>query len=158
AAAARLGDAVAQAQRRLADPGLYQPRSGLLMQAVLKIFRWFAAVLGLLVCGLLVVIGVLQTQPGRDLLAKKVAQALSSPDFIVTIEGLGGIVPYRMTAERIEIADRDGKYLTLRDFGLDISAGELLSGRAHIRSLSFAEIEMARSSTAPSTTPLTEYL
>jgi translocation and assembly module TamB len=129
------------------------------MHAVLKIFRWFAAVLGLLVCGLLVIIGVLQTPPGRALLAKTVAQAVSSPDFTVTIEGLGGIVPFRMTAERVEIADRDGTYLTVRDFSFDFSAAELLSGRAYIHSLSFGEIDMARLSTAPSsTTPFTEYL
>jgi translocation and assembly module TamB len=30
--------------------------------------------------------------------------------------------------------------------------------RLHIRSLSFAEIDMTRNSTAPSTTPLTDYL
>src|ERR1700730_14822945 len=33
-----------------------------------------------------------------------------------------------------------------------------MARRAHFRSLNFAEIDMARSSTAPSTTPWTEYL
>src|SRR5207302_1142977 len=49
-------------------------------------------------------------------------------------------------------------YLTLHDFGLEISPAGLLAGRLHIRSLRFAAIGMARSSTAPSTTPFTEYL
>jgi translocation and assembly module TamB len=74
------------------------------------------------------------------------------------MEGLRGFVPFHLQVDRIEIGDRDGTYLTLRDFGLDISAVALLAGRLHVRSLSFAEIDMARSSTAPSTTPLTEYL
>ena len=80
------------------------------------------------------------------------------PDFTVAIDGLGGIVPFGMTVERIDIGDRDGTYLTLHDAGLDISPSALLTGKAHIRSLTIAEIDMARSSTAPSTTPFTDYL
>src|SRR4029077_16534198 len=58
----------------------------------------------------------------------------------------------------IDIADRDGPYLSLHDFGLDIAAAALLAGRLHIRSLRFSAIDIARSSTPPSTTPFTEYL
>jgi translocation and assembly module TamB len=128
------------------------------MRAAGRVFRWVGAALGLLVAVLAAVFGGLQTPAGKGWLARTIAQAVSSPDFMVTIEGLSGIVPFRMTAERIKIADRDGTYLTLHDFGLDISATELLARRAHIRSLSFAQIDMARSSTAPSATPWTEYL
>ncbi len=83
---------------------------------------------------------------------------MSDPDFTIAIDGLNGIVPFRMTVERIDIGDRDGTYLTLRDAGLDISASALLAGKAHIRSLTIAEVDMARSSTAPSTTPFIDYL
>jgi hypothetical protein len=44
------------------------------------------------------------------------------------------------------------------DLHLDISAAALLAGQGRFRSLSVAEIDMARTTTAPSTTPLTEYL
>jgi translocation and assembly module TamB len=128
------------------------------MRGAVKTLRWFGAALGLLVVGLLAACGLAQTRAGQVWLARAIAQAVSSPDFSVTIEGLGGIVPFRPTVDRIEVADRDGPYLALHDFGLDISAADLLAGRLHIRSLSFAEIDMARLSTAPSTTPLTEYL
>ena len=128
------------------------------MRSAARALRWFGAALGLLIAVCLAVFGLLQTQAGRTWFAKTVAQATSDPDFTVAIEGLSGIVPFRLTVERIEIGDRDGVYLTLRDVGLDVSAAALLSRRLHIRSLSIGEIDMARSSTAPSTTPMTEYL
>src|SRR5206468_3418925 len=89
---------------------------------------------------------------------REIAQAVSDPDFTVAVDGLRGIVPFRMTVERIDIGDRDGAYLTLLDAGLDISPAALLTGKAHIRSLTIAEVDMARSSTAPSTTPFIDYL
>ena len=128
------------------------------MHTIARAFRWLGAVLGLLIVVMLAAFGLLQTRTGQAWLAKTIAQTVSSPDFAVSVEGLRGFVPFRLQVDRIEIGDRDGIYLTLHDFGLDLSAAELLAGRAHIRSLSFAEIDMARSSTAPSTTPLTEYL
>jgi translocation and assembly module TamB len=127
------------------------------MRSAARALRWFGTTLGLLIAICLAAFGLLQTQAGRTWFARTVAQAISDPDFTVAIEGLGGIVPFRVTVETIEIGDRDGVYLTLRDVGLDVSAVALLSRRLHIRSLSFGEIDMARSSTAPSTTPVTEY-
>jgi translocation and assembly module TamB len=128
------------------------------MRSVARALRWFGAALGLLIAICLAVFGLLQTQAGRTWFVKTVAHAVSDPDFTVAIEGLNGLVPFRLTVETIEIGDRDGVYLTLRDVGLDVSAVALLSRRLHIRTLSFDEIDMARSSTAPSTAPVTEYL
>jgi translocation and assembly module TamB len=128
------------------------------MRSAARALRWFGAALGVLIAVFLALFGLLQTQAGRTWFARTVAQAISDPDFTVGIEGLGGIVPFRVTVERIEIGDRDGVYLTLRNVGLDVSAVALLSRRLRIRLLSFGEIDMARSSTAPSTTPVTEYL
>ena len=127
------------------------------MRTIARVFCWLGAALGLLLAILLGAFGVLQTRVGQASLAETVAQTVSSPDFAVSVEGLHGIVPFHFTIDRIDIADRDGTYITLRDFGLDISAAALLAGRLEILSLSFAELEMARSSTAPSTTPLTGY-
>src|SRR5712692_4585731 len=127
------------------------------MRAAARVFRWLSAAFGLLIAFILAAFGLLQTQAGQAWLARTIAQAVSSPDFAVTIEGLGGVVPFRLKVDRIEIGDRDGTYLTLHDVELDISSAALLAGRAHIRSLSVAEIDMTRSSTAASTTPLTEY-
>jgi translocation and assembly module TamB len=127
------------------------------MHGAARALRWFGAALGLLIALFLAVFGLLQTQAGRTWLARTVAQATSDPDFTVAIEGLSGIVPFRLTVGKIEVGDRDGIYLTLRNVGLDFSATALLARRLHIRSLSIGEINMARMSTAPSTTPVTEY-
>ncbi|MBO0735372.1 MAG: hypothetical protein J2P48_02205, partial [Alphaproteobacteria bacterium] len=123
-----------------------------------KVLRWLGTALAAVLFLLVAVFALLQTQIGKQWLEKEIARSASSPDFTVTVGRLGGIVPFRMTIERIEIGDRDGVYLTMRDIGVDISATALLAGQAHIRSLSIAEIEMARISTARSTKPFTDYL
>ncbi|MBV8335261.1 MAG: translocation/assembly module TamB domain-containing protein [Alphaproteobacteria bacterium] len=128
------------------------------MSFVVRFLRWLGIALGLVIAVLLGGFGVLQTQAGQTWLARTIDQTISTPDFTVAIAGLHGTVPFNIKVDRIDIGDRDGIYLTARGFGLDISPAALLSGLLHIRSLSFADVDMARSSTAPSTTPWTEYL
>jgi translocation and assembly module TamB len=128
------------------------------MRGAAKALRWIGGTLGVLTAILLAAFGLLQTSAGRAWLATTIAQAVSDPDTHVAIDGPGGILPFRMTIDRIEIGDRDGVFLTLRDIGADISARALLAKRVQIRSLTIAEIDWARSSTAPSTTPFVEYL
>jgi len=127
------------------------------MKTAARVLRWFGAALGLLIAAVLVAFGLLQTQTGQAWVARTLGRTISTPDFTVVVAGLHGTVPFNLKVDRIEIGDHDGTYLTLQHFGLDISAAALLARRLHIRSLSFAEVDMARSSTAPSTTPLTEY-
>jgi translocation and assembly module TamB len=128
------------------------------MKTTARILRWLGIALGLVIAVLLGAFGLLQTRAGQDWLARTIERTLSTPDFTVAVAGLHGMVPFDLKVDRIDIGDRDGTYLTARNFGLDISSAELLAGRLHIRSLSFAEVDMARESTAPSTTPWTEYL
>jgi translocation and assembly module TamB len=128
------------------------------MGGVVKLLSWLGAALGVLIVVLAAAFGMLQTRIGKDWAAKEIARAVSDPDFTVEIDRLDGFVPFHMSVERIAIGDRDGTYLTLRNAGLDISPSALLTGRAHVRSLTIAELEMTRSSTAPSTTPFTDYL
>ncbi len=128
------------------------------MVGIVKLLRWLGAAIGVLIAVLAAGFGMLQTRVGKTWAEREIAQAISDPDFTVAIDDLGGIVPFSITVERIDIGDRDGTYLTLRDAGLDISPSALLRGKAHIRSLAIAEVDMARSSTAPSTTPFIDYL
>ena len=128
------------------------------MKTATRILRWLGIALALLIVVLLGGFGLLQTPAGQTWLARTIERTMSDPDFTVAIAGLHGTVPFNLKVDRIDIGDRDGTYLTAHDFGLDISAAELLAGRLHIRSLGFAEIDMARPTTAPSTTPWTEYL
>src|SRR5262245_31494291 len=114
------------------------------MHGAARALRWFGVALGLLIVILLAAFGLVQTQAGRTWLARTAAQAVSDPDFAVAVEGLRGLVPFSLKIDRIEIGDRDGIYLTLRNIGLDVSAAALLAGRLHIRLLSIDEIDMAR--------------
>src|SRR5260370_29250332 len=127
------------------------------MRVIGRLLRWLGGGLGLLLALLLAIFGWLQTGIGQAWLGDAVARAVSSPDFSVSIHGLGGLVPFRMSAERVEIADRAGAYLNLRDIGLEVAPAAVLAGRVHIRSLRVAEIAMARPTTAPSTTPFIDY-
>ncbi len=123
-----------------------------------RILRWLGAALVLLIAVLLGGFGLLQTWVGQDWLARTIQRSISEPDLTVAVTGLSGTVPFQLKVDRIEIGDRDGTYLTVHDFRLDISATALLAGQLHIRSLAFAEIDLARQTTAPSTTPWAEYL
>jgi translocation and assembly module TamB len=128
------------------------------MRVVARILRWLGMTLGMVILVLAAAVGLLQTQTGKTWLARTIERTISDPDFTVAVAGLHGTVPFNIKVRRIDIGDRDGTYLTARDFGLNISAAALLARQLRIRSLSFAEIDMARLSTAPSTTPWTEYL
>jgi translocation and assembly module TamB len=128
------------------------------MHSAGKLLRGLGLVLGVLALSFIAVLAVLQTQLGKAWLAREIGQTLGDPDFTIAMEGLTGFVPFNMTVERIDIGDRDGTYLTLRDAGLDISAAALLTGKSHIRSLTIAEVDMTQSSNAPSTPPFLDYL
>ena len=128
------------------------------MRGIVKLLCWLGAGFGVLLVVVAAAFGLLQTRSGQAWLAREVARAVSDPDLTVAATGLRGIVPFRMTVERIDIGDRDGTYLTLLDSRVDISPTALLTGKAHIRSLSIGRIDMARPTTAPSTTPFIDYL
>jgi translocation and assembly module TamB len=120
-------------------------------------FRWLGIAIAVPIALVLAIFGLLQTRAGQDRLAGVIAHAVSRPGFSVAIDGLGGIVPFRMTVARIEIRDGKAVWLTVRGVGLDLAAADLLAGRLHLRSLKLAEIDMARSSSG-SSAPLSDYL
>jgi translocation and assembly module TamB len=128
------------------------------MRAVGRILRWLGVAVGLVIVFLAASFGLLQTRPGQDWLARTIERTISTPDSTVAIAGLSGTVPFRIKVDRIDIGDRDGIYLTAHDFAFDISPAALLAGQLHFRSLTFAEVDEERPTTAPSTTPWIDYL
>jgi autotransporter translocation and assembly factor TamB len=58
------------------------------------VFRWLGGALGVLTVVLAAGFGLLQTQAGQAWLARNIVHTVSSPDFTVSVEGLGGIVPF----------------------------------------------------------------
>ena len=93
AVAARSGDAAAQAQRRLADPGLYQPRAGLLMHMRRKIPSLARRLRSVCWSLSFVAVFALLADANRQGLGwhERSRRPMSDPDFTVAIEGLNGI-------------------------------------------------------------------
>ncbi len=120
--------------------------------------RWLAIAIALPLALVLAAFGLLQTRIGQDWLAAGVARAASSPGFSLTIEGLRGTVPLRMTATRIEAGDDKGVWLTLRNVALDLAPVALLTGKMHVRWLDIADVDMRRSSSPRSSEPLSQSL
>ena len=120
--------------------------------------RWLAIAIVVPVVLVLAAFGLLQTRTAQDWLAAAAARAVSGPGFSLTIEGLRGTVPLRMTATRIEVGDSKGIRLSLRNVALDLAPAELLGGKVRIRSLDIADVDMQRSSSPGSSKPLSESL
>ncbi len=120
--------------------------------------RWLAIAIAVPLALVLAAFGLLQTRIGQDWLAAAIARAASSPGFSLTIEGLRGTVPLRMTAARIEVGDDKGMWLTLRNVALDLAPAALLTGKVHVRSLDIADVDMRRSSSPRSSEPLSQSL
>ncbi|HZT90014.1 MAG TPA: translocation/assembly module TamB domain-containing protein [Stellaceae bacterium] len=99
--------------------------------------------------------GLLQTPIGLAWLGRTAAGWFSGPGFVVTIHGLHGLAPFHLRADQITGADERGVWVTVRDAGLELSPSGLLAGKAHILSLTAAEIEAARppETTRPAGTP-----
>jgi translocation and assembly module TamB len=127
------------------------------MRAIGRALRCLGTAFAAIIVVLLIGFGVLQTRAGHEWLADAIARATSTPDFAVSIEGVGCFVPFRVRVDRISLADVGGTYLTLHRIGFAIAPAELLTGRLHIRWLRVAEIDMARPSSAPAR-PLSDYL
>jgi translocation and assembly module TamB len=102
------------------------------MKTAARILRWLGIALGLVIVFLAAALGLLQTQAGKAWLARTIAQTISTPDFTVAVARLHGTVPFNLKIDRIDIGDRDGIYLTARDFGLNISPAALLAGQLDV--------------------------
>ncbi len=62
----------------------------------------------------------------------------------LTIEGLGGPLPSRLTLARATLADADGPWLLLEDVAIDPEWSALLRGEAHLRQLRAARVQLLR--------------
>jgi translocation and assembly module TamB len=113
-------------------------------RAVHWVFVSLGAVIG--VIALLLIGGTvwLRTELGRHWLTATLSSALTAPDQRVALIGVEGPLPLHWRIQRIDLADRDGTWLSLHDVVLDLDAGALLRGTGRIETLSAASIEVAR--------------
>ncbi|MES2710752.1 MAG: translocation/assembly module TamB domain-containing protein [Pseudomonadota bacterium] len=99
----------------------------------------------------LVLIGV-ATPWGASQLARVAMWAVPG----LTLEGLGGPLPSRLTLARGTLADADGPWLLLEDVELDLNLAALLRGEAHLRQLRAGRVQLTRlppSEPAPAPVP-----
>lgn len=110
----------------------------------MRALRIFGIAIGGLVAALGLLFAGLQTGAGKRLLARTISDLASSPTDRIVVTGLGGFIPTDMTVGRVEMADKDGTWLTVDDVGLRWSFTSLLGGRLRIDNLEARRIAVLR--------------
>lgn len=88
--------------------------------------------------------GLLQTPPGKALLAHMVSAHVSSPDLKVTIRDITGLVPFDLGVGTVELADRDGPFASVEGAALSWRPLALLRGTFDVTRLTAERIHIAR--------------
>lgn len=102
-------------------------------RSVLRLVGAFILLLALLLVGI-------ATPWGASQLARVAMWAVPG----LTLEGLGGPLPSRLTLARGTLADADGPWLLLEDVELDLNLAALLRGEAHLRQLRAGRVQLLR--------------
>ncbi|MCA0247908.1 MAG: translocation/assembly module TamB domain-containing protein [Proteobacteria bacterium] len=110
----------------------------------MRIVRLLSWTLGGLVAVLVVLFAALQTAPAQRALASIVSDLASTPDSRLSLQGLSGFIPTDLKIERVELADRQGPWLTIEDAEVRWSFLSLLSGRVHVDIVAARRIDVAR--------------
>ncbi len=104
-----------------------------------------AALAGVLLLLVLIVVGLTQTQDGRDRLARGIEWLLSETDgSAVRITGIAPGLPSRLQVDHIEVADASGTWLAVDDFLLAWRPAALLAGRLHVNEISARTVALQR--------------
>lgn len=108
---------------------------------IVRILGWTA---GGVVVTLTTAFAALQLPPVQAAVASLVSDLASSPDSKLSLQGLSGFVPTDLKVARIELADRQGTWLTVEDAELRWSFLSLLGGRLRIDTVAARRIDVAR--------------
>ncbi|MBV8190097.1 MAG: translocation/assembly module TamB domain-containing protein [Alphaproteobacteria bacterium] len=112
------------------------------LRVVLRTLRFgLLAVIGLLA----LLFGLLQTSPGKRLLA----ESISGQSLKVT--GLSGLVPTDLQVASIELLDSQGAWLRIEDAALRWSFASLFEGRVRVEILSAALVDVLRAPASDNT-------
>lgn len=103
------------------------------------------AVLGFTAVLVAIAWGILATEWGRDSVAQVLADSLSAPDAVVTIQDLEGPLPQHIGLRGVAISDARGPRITVDSLSIDWSPWGLLQGRIHVRAAEASRIEILRS-------------
>jgi translocation and assembly module TamB len=117
----------------------------LLVGVIVGLAAMVSSLTGMLLLLVVGVVGLVQTQDGRDMLARSVEWLLSEPGgSAVRITGLAPGLPARLSVDRIEMGDASGSWLAVTDFLLAWRPSALLAGRVHVDDVLAARISLER--------------
>jgi translocation and assembly module TamB len=121
------------------------------MRRALKISAWSMgclAVLAILFCGAVYIAG--NSDSGRVMIERLTLRLTSGH---VSLSGLNGSFPQRLTLERLQLSDYRGVWLTAERVSVDWSPLALLEGRIQIDTLHATGVDMERLPQSPPNTP-----
>ena len=112
------------------------------MKRLKGIFRFILRATGVGIGLLGLTLALIQTPPGRRLLARGISSLSRSPDGSgVIVKDISGIVPFSFLIGEFGIRDQAGTWLRLENVRVRMAAGELIRGRLHARQVA---VEIAR--------------
>lgn len=119
----------------------------------MKIARTLAKILGGTLLGVLalavVVLGAVQTPPGKALLARVGSSLASGNGLSVEISGISGFVPTDMGVAAIRVSDAKGVFAQVEGLNLSWSALALLGGTLDIETAGAARVALLRKPELP---------
>lgn len=99
----------------------------------------------LVVLSLLAAYGALQTQAGRNALARYIERTASIPGVrTIEIGRIDGVLPQRIRIDRVAVADRDGVWLSIEEISLDWHPLMLLRGTLSVEELTAERTVLSR--------------
>jgi translocation and assembly module TamB len=102
---------------------------------------WAIALIVLAVAG---AFAFAQTTTGKRVIADQLGKALTSPDSMVQLEGLNGLIPFDMRLEQLRMDDAEGPWLELDGFEFSWSPAALLRGRLEIDEIGARRLALLR--------------
>ena len=109
-----------------------------------RLLRWVLYVASAMLILLVGAVALIQTGPGKQLLAAQLSSLLSTPESVVEISDIEGTLPLDIQVDTIRLADRDGVWLEMRSVAFDWSPSALASGRLQIDEIGAERVEIKR--------------
>ncbi len=91
-----------------------------------------------------VVLVVIQTPPGKRLLARSLTRLASTPGTTITFRGISGILPFRVRLGELRLGDPEGDWMVIEDARVRLDPFELLSLHLHAESVNVERVTWHR--------------
>lgn len=123
------------------------------MRTARRIVGWLGVLVIVLLVGVAVLFAVVQTAPGKRMLAGIASHFASTGGMTVAIEDISGFVPTNMTIGRVVVADATGPFAEVDGLSLAWRPLSLLSGTIDVQHLGADRISLERKPVLPPAEP-----